>query len=292
MKPANFAYVLRSFSLSGLIAGGLVCCLLYPHPAAAQKNWIKRVFTKAKTATPVKRYYPSATEQKRLLKELTNQKKMGTWQMHRSMPAYNKKLAIQRGQQASRITSLTDRELAAIAPICQVPKLKKAPPVIIKDFKKFLPPVRMPSPYPLELYPGDLARGILLLNPAEDLKIIFSKGLLASRSATDATAQKHLIFMTNTPQIAHIYTCPQQPGVPVIVHISGFKGEGKSIWTTENDIPPENIVRVSAYLRVNGKKRWGQIVPLEDGSFAFYPYELSLTQKAKTQLLKMLQSPR
>lgn len=292
MKHANFAQRPGSYASRWIVSGLLVCCVLCPAPAFAQKTFLKKIFSKNKSASTVKRFQPSSTEQQRLLKEITNQQKTGLWQMHRAVPAYNKKLAIQRHQQAAQINSLTEKEIASAAKVCQVPKLQKKPPVIIKNFKEFMPPVRMPSPYPLELYPGDLARGMLLLNPAQDLKTIFSQGLLVSRSAKDAAAQKNLIFMTNTPQIVHIYTCPQQPGVPVVVHISGFQGEGKSIWTTDTDIPPENIVRVSAYLRVNGKKRWGQIVPQEDGSFAFYPYELSLTQKARTQLLKILQSPR
>lgn len=258
------------------VCAGLL--LLFPASANAQKNVLKQLFKKPTAAqqATVRRFAPSAVETKRMRQELARQKRAAG---HAKKPS------------SVKTAGLTEHEITSLAPLFHVPKLQKIPPVIITDFSDYLPPVQLPAPYPLSLYPGDLARGMLLLHPKEDLQTIFSKGLLTARSAVDGWTKKRLIFMTNVPQIAHIYTYLQEPGVPVIVHIAGFKGENKHIWTTSHDIPAKNIVRVSAYLKINGKERWGQIVPQKDGSFAFYPYQLSFSQKVKLNLLRALQNP-
>lgn len=293
MQPNNTFHPARFVWLRLCVSICALAVLLCPATANAQKNFFKQLIKKQQNAAPVpaRRFCPSAVEQKRLQKEFARQKRINAWTVHRTSPSHHHKLTVQRYQAAQKPASMTDKEIALLATECHVPKLQNVPPVIVKDFKEVMPPVKLPAPYPISLYPGDLARGMLLLNPADDLEVIFSKGLLASRSAVDGWTKKRLIFMTNVPQIAHIYTCPQEPGIPVIVHIDGFKGENKHIWTTSHDIPAKNIVRVSAYLHVNGKDRWGQIVPLQDGSFAFYPYKLSFAQKTKLNLLRALQSP-
>ena len=279
MKPNNYAYFTRFVwkTIPLLLCAGSL--FLFPTPANAQKNVLKQLFKKqisAQTQEPVRRFVPSAVESKRMRQELARQKRAGG-----NTQKYS----------AAKAAGLTQQEMAFSAPLSHVPKLQKVPPVVINDFTDYLPPVKLPAPYPLSLYPGDLARGMLLLHPKEDLQTIFSKGLLTARSAVDGWTKKRLIFMTNVPQIAHIYTYLQEPGVPVIVHIAGFKGENKHIWTTSHDIPAKNIVRVSAYLKIKGKERWGQIVPRQDGSFAFYPYQLSFSQKVKLNLLRALQNP-
>lgn len=295
MQPINSSYYARFVWFRLAVFTSILALICCANPANAQKNFLKQLTKKqtvsAPAKAPVRRFCPSPAEQKRLQKELARQKRMHAWTLHRHMPSHTHKLAAQRYQAAQKAAPLTEKEIALLAPYCQVPKLRNTPPVIIEDFAAVLPPVQLPAPYPLSLYPGDLARGMLLLHPKEDLQTIFSKGLLTSKSAVDGWTKKRLIFMTNVPQIAHIYTCPQEPGVPVIVHIAGFKGQNKHIWTTSHDIPAKNIVRVSAYLNINGKNRWGQIVPLADGTFAFYPYQLSFAQKAKLNLLRALQSP-
>ena len=295
MQPINFSYFARFAWLRPAVCISILAMVCCAAPANAQKTVFKQLIKKQAASTPakapVRRFYPSQVEQKRLQKELARQKRINTWVMHRHSRSHTHKLAAQRYMAAQKSTPLTEKEIALLAKQFHVPKLRNTPPVIIEDFSSFMPPVQLPAPYPLSLYPGDLARGMLLLNPKEDLQTIFSKGLLTARSAVDGWTKKRLIFMTNVPQIAHIYTCPQEPGVPVIVHIAGFKGENKHIWTTSHDIPAKNIVRVSAYLNINGKNRWGQIMPLKEGGFAFYPYQLSFAQKAKLNLLRALQRP-
>lgn len=169
-----------------------------------------------------------------------------------------------------------------------VPAVQKNKAVFLTDFSSLqVSFVRHLPDYPVQLYPGDMARGMVLRQPAQDLHEIFSKGLLASRCGIDAWTQKRLIFMVNTPSIAARYARANEPGLPVIVHISGFDGKSNHMTETEQDIPPSQIVRVSALVNLNGHLTWGQITPAADG-FLFHPYRTSIPAKAQSAALRLL----
>ncbi len=182
-----------------------------------------------------------------------------------------------------------------------IPKLQKDRGIVLYDFSAVLPPAdTRPPVYPAKPYPGDLTRGMVLKNPAQDLREIFSQGLLTSRAGVDAWTKTRVIFMTNSPQIALLYARADFEGLPVVVHISGFgqsprggqtdPGNSQHIAETARDIPAAQIMRVSALLYINGTPRWGQILPLPNGGFLFHPYKNTPADHAKNALIRLLRA--
>lgn len=188
-------------------------------------------------------------------------------------------------QEARRLILLRPARLAAQF---KIPALQKHKAVFLTDFSavKITRARRLPS-YPAALFPGDMARGMVLKKPEESLQEIFTKGLSAARCGIDAWTGKRLIFMTNSTQIALKYARTEEPGVPVIVHIAGFDGETNHMAESERDIPAAQIIRVSALLNIGGKPAWGQITPAANG-FLFHPYKNGISNQLYDRTLRLV----
>ena len=190
-------------------------------------------------------------------------------------------LQTRQNQSAKDVQKLLHTRPAALARAFAVPKVQKGKARFITDFTPFLPARARHLPaYPAALFPGDVARGMVLKNPAKDLREIFKQGLLARRSGVDAWTGKRVIFMVNSTDIAALYTRTDTPGLPVLVHISGFNGQQNYMPETSQDIPADRVVRVSALLKLDGKAVWGQLTPAADG-FLFHPYALTPVRAAQ-----------
>lgn len=167
---------------------------------------------------------------------------------------------------------------SAAAKCISVPALQKGKAVFISDFTPFLVSrVQHLPAYPAALFPEDVARGMVLRDPNPNLHEIFSKGLLTRHCALDGWTRKQVIFMVHSTQIASLYARTDTPGLPVIVHISGFHGQQNYMPESDQDIPAQRIVRVSALINLKGKLVWGQLTPAASG-FLFHPYRLSAAQ--------------
>lgn len=177
---------------------------------------------------------------------------------------------------------------AKLAAQYKIPALQKNKAMFLTDFSaRRITRIRHLPPYPAELFPGDMARGMVLEKPEESLPEIFSQGLLTKRAGIDAWTGKRLIFMVNNTPIALKYARTDTPGVPVIVHIDGFNGEANYMTDSAHDIPASQIIRISALLNIGGKPIWGQLTPAADG-FLFHPYKTTLPGRLQSGALRLI----
>lgn len=167
---------------------------------------------------------------------------------------------------------------------------------LLEDFTAAVPPQNVWSYYPSYRLPQDMLRGMELRHSSQEMLELLQKGLLTERAGVDKWTDKRLIFTTSRAQIALKYVWQKNRSVPVIVHIQNTPtvvhspeqtvkdvppADLPQIFETDQNIPAENILRVSAFLCIDGACRWGSVTPTRSGRFLFRPYKLDRKEYVK-----------
>lgn len=167
---------------------------------------------------------------------------------------------------------------------------------LLEDFSAAVPPQNAWTYYPSYRLPQDMLRGMELRQTPADMTELLQKGLSVERAGTDKWTGKKLIFTTSSAQIALQYIWQKNRSVPVIVHMQNTPAVIHSlehtvkdvapadlpqIYETDQSIPPQNILRVSAFLCIDGACRWGSVTQTRSGRFLFRPYKLDRNEYVK-----------
>lgn len=156
------------------------------------------------------------------------------------------------------------------------------------SFAQMAPALQTRPAYPFSPNSKTMYRGMALEANGTALKNIFENGLLLKdvRSTNNqlllshagphgrSVAAQRVICFTNSPEAAAKWAQARSNesfNIPVVVHVKNIP-TGETIMHGQ-DVPAEQILRVSALLNIDGQNVWGLIRYTPQGTFSFTPYK-------------------
>ena len=158
----------------------------------------------------------------------------------------------------------------------------RSPKALVPAVKTMTSVQNLP-PFPFEVNPSEMYRGMVLDADGKQLRYILRRGMKVSKSHYnhyDAYNGKSYpsgtkaIYSAQDPRSAVFYLLKPKTRttryLPVIFHLKRV-GHGYYI-SVPHDIPPQWIYRVSALLKINGRLTWGELQLDRHNNFVFTPY--------------------